>query len=75
MWLINIIRNRHRDKLYRAWTKYSGLPYEDIPQPEPAIKITGIRELSPNFRIYVLLGAILFFLVVGVILLIILLFR
>lgn len=70
---MNIIRGRRREKLYRDWTKYSSLPYEDIPQPEPTIKITGTRELPPNFLIYVLLGAILLFLVVGVVLLIIIL--
>jgi hypothetical protein len=73
MWLMNIIRGRRRDKLYQDWTKYAALPYEDIPQPEPTIKITGPRKLPPNFLLYVLLGAILLFLVVGVSLLIIML--
>lgn len=62
---MNILRGLRRDRLYRDWAKHARLPLQDIPQPKPAAKITGIRKLPPNLLIYILLGAALLLILVG----------
>jgi len=62
---MNIFRGRRKEKLYQDWSKYSGLPQEDIPHPEPKTRTIGVRNFPPGLLIYVLFGVALVLIMVG----------
>lgn len=74
---MNIIRGRRQEKLYRDWVKHASLSEENVPQPEPAVRLPrGWRlalSLNRNTLFYITLGAALFFLSVSIGLLIVIL--
>jgi hypothetical protein len=71
---MNILRDRRREKLYRAWGKYADLPQANVPQPEPVMKIPRSWRLSIKIPsslnqsqvIFILLGAVLILLLVTI---------
>ncbi len=68
---------RSKDKLYKQWSEYSGLPLEAIPKKEAApkrevAKETPVREGGGGqrlFILYILLGVAILMLCAGVIIL------
>jgi len=68
---------RSKDKLYKQWSEYSGLPPEAVPKKEAApkkevAKETPVREGGGGQRLYILyilLGVAILMLCAGVIIL------
>lgn len=71
--ILNYLPRRRKGRLYQQWVKRAGLPREAIPHEEIAEDIIPKidKEQLRRYALYILLGASLVILAVGLILLIV----